>query len=134
MKYRLPFPDVSVTAYWDPVLPYPSYQFEFEFHDIDILAARSGIVVETKCTKIGPGSNGWNEFHNTNYVVVDHGDGTFARYYHVKPVVRRGKQIKAGKHLGALYGEALSTAPHMHFNVHRVENGRDIFIPIEFII
>ena len=53
-------------------------------------------------------------------VVIDHGNGEFSAYVHLKPgsiTVKRGESVKAGQSIGALGSSGNSTEPHLHFQV-----------------
>jgi murein DD-endopeptidase MepM/ murein hydrolase activator NlpD len=53
-------------------------------------------------------------------VVIDHGNGEFSAYVHLKPgsiTVRQGQAVKAGQTIGALGSSGNSTEPHLHFQV-----------------
>lgn len=55
-----------------------------------------------------------------NHVIVDHGDGTYATYAHLKTrsvVVKLGQTVGRGQALGELGSSGNSTMPHLHFQV-----------------
>jgi murein DD-endopeptidase MepM/ murein hydrolase activator NlpD len=55
-----------------------------------------------------------------NYVVIDHGDGEFSQYAHLKPgsvKVAAGQVVKTGDQIGLLGSTGNSTEPHLHFQV-----------------
>ncbi len=55
-----------------------------------------------------------------NYVVIDHGNGEFSLYAHLKPKsvkVKTGQRVAAGTVLGAVGSSGNSTEPHLHFQV-----------------
>jgi len=57
-----------------------------------------------------------------NYVVVQHRDGTFGRYYHLTKdgaVVEVGQGIVAGQTIGRSGNTGASAGPHLHFDVTR---------------
>ncbi|CAI8255107.1 MAG: Murein DD-endopeptidase MepM [Flavobacteriia bacterium] len=64
------------------------------------------------------------------YVVIDHGYGYESLYAHMSVVnVRPGQTVKRGEIIGRVGNTGLSTAPHLHYEVHR--NGKKIN-PINF--
>ena len=64
------------------------------------------------------------------YVVIDHGYGYESLYAHMSSVsVRPGQTVKRGEIIGKVGNTGLSTAPHLHYEVHR--NGKKIN-PINF--
>jgi murein DD-endopeptidase MepM/ murein hydrolase activator NlpD len=55
-----------------------------------------------------------------NAVIIDHGDGEFSLYAHLKPgsiTVKPGDRVKAGQRIGALGASGNVTEPHLHFQV-----------------
>jgi hypothetical protein len=55
-----------------------------------------------------------------NYVMIDHGNGEFSLYAHMKPGsvrVKTGARVIAGTPLGKLGSSGNSTEPHLHFQV-----------------
>jgi murein DD-endopeptidase MepM/ murein hydrolase activator NlpD len=55
-----------------------------------------------------------------NSVVIDHGNGEYSFYAHLKPgsvKVKVGDVVKAGQAIGALGSSGNSTEPHLHFQV-----------------
>lgn len=65
-----------------------------------------------------------------NHVVINHGYGYTTLYGHmVRFVVRVGQQVKRGQLIGYVGSTGLSTAPHVHYEVHK--NGEKVN-PINF--
>lgn len=55
-----------------------------------------------------------------NHVMIDHGNGEYSLYAHLKPGsvgVKAGQKIKAGEAVGRLGSSGNSTEPHLHFQV-----------------
>ena len=53
------------------------------------------------------------------YIVVDHGNGYATLYQHLsRQNVKVGDMVKAGQQIGAVGETGISTAPHLHFEVH----------------
>lgn len=55
-----------------------------------------------------------------NHVIVDHGDGTFAAYAHLKrgsAAVREGESVAAGQVLGQVGNTGNSSMPHLHVHL-----------------
>lgn len=71
-----------------------------------------------------------------NHVAIDHGNGEFSMYAHLKPGslnVKVGDVVKAGQVIGKLGSSGNSTEPHLHFQVcDRPEPLACAGIPINF--
>lgn len=71
-----------------------------------------------------------------NHVVIDHGNGEFSMYAHLKSgseTVKVGDVVKAGQMIGKLGSSGNSTEPHLHFQVcDRPEPLNCVGIPINF--
>src|SRR5262249_35707562 len=55
-----------------------------------------------------------------NYVVIDHGDGTFSHYLHIKQggsYVAVGRKVEQGERIAASGNVGRSMMPHLHFDV-----------------
>lgn len=55
-----------------------------------------------------------------NHVILDHGDGTFSLYAHLKhrsAAVHNGQTVEAGDPLGAVGNTGNSSEPHLHFQL-----------------
>lgn len=58
--------------------------------------------------------------HEANYVILDHGDGTFSEYYHLRHLgvlVEEGDRVCAGQVIGLCGNTGYSTGAHLHFAV-----------------
>ena len=65
-----------------------------------------------------------------NHVVIDHGFGYKTLYGHMSKIsVKVGQRVKRGQLIGYVGSTGLSTAPHVHYEVHK--NGEKIN-PINF--
>ncbi len=71
-----------------------------------------------------------------NHILIDHGNGEFSMYAHLKPgslTVQVGDQVKAGQVIAKLGSSGNSTEPHLHFQVcDRAEPLNCAGIPINF--
>lgn len=110
-----------------------AYAFDFDLNYDTVVAARAG-----KVTMVRDNSNsgGCSAFYatSTNYIVIDHGDGTSGAYLHlaydsaqVAPgqIVERGQPIAISGETGVTCGaDNGGPGPHLHFQVQRTEEGR----------
>lgn len=68
--------------------------------------------------------SGWAEGYG-NLVTLDHGDGILTRYAHTAAnLVNAGDDVAAGQEIALVGTTGRSTAPHLHFEMHR--NGQPI--------
>ena len=82
-----------------------------------ITASRSGVVwsVRSDSNKSCPDPECVDD---ANYVVVDHGDGTYSSYFHLQHkgvVVEPGQQVCRGQLLGICGDTGYASGPHLHF-------------------
>jgi hypothetical protein len=57
---------------------------------------------------------------DANYVIIDHGDGTYSEYYHLQKmgaIVEPGEQVCTGQVVGLCGNTGFSSGPHLHFAV-----------------
>ena len=100
-----------------------------------IYAARAGIVAEIKADS---DENGTSEEHRdlANYVVIEHTDGTWAEYYHLKVdgvQVKVDESVAAGELIGYSGNTGYSKIPHLHFAVRKTISGKvSSTIPVKF--
>ena len=75
-----------------------------------IYATGNGTVSKTKRSRRGFG----------NHIVIDHGYGYQSLYAHMmKYTVRKGQKVKRGDIIGYVGSTGKSTAPHLHYEVHK---------------
>lgn len=76
----------------------------------EIYATGNGTVVEVKKSR-----RGWG-----NHVIIDHGYGYETVYAHMSDFsVRKGQTVKRGEVIGFVGNTGTSTAPHLHYEVHK---------------
>jgi len=88
-----------------------------------VYAAREGKVVATRASgSKGALKRGYGKY--ANYIVIEHSDGTFGKYYHLKKqgvAVRVGERVKQGDLIGYSGNTGYSSGPHLHFSVSKVD-------------
>ena len=101
-----------------------------------IHAARDGVVLATE-DRQGEGKFELSYITKSNYVLIQHDDGTTGRYYHlVKGGVKTaaGQSVKAGDLIGFSGNSGYSGSPHLHFEISRPVDGKSkTTIPFTFI-
>ena len=92
-----------------------AYDFDLPM-GTDVVAARGGVVIDiNERTADGP-------FGTANYIVIDHGDGTYALYGHLRfhgVDVEVGQRVEAGRRIGSSGASGCAFGPHLHFAVGR---------------
>jgi murein DD-endopeptidase MepM/ murein hydrolase activator NlpD len=100
-----------------------------------ICAARSGKVIKM-VEHNNEGGGNIKYVNKANYVVIDHGDGTYAGYWHLEEngaLVEVGDLVKVGDKIGKSGSTGFSTMAHLHFMVYRYnEKGKQQTIPTCF--
>ncbi len=109
-----------------------------------VLAARSGTVTFVKDDSNVQGRPDLDKYlkghpeekeryeEGNNVIIIKHGDGTSAGYYHLKyrsAKVRKGENVKAGKVIALSGNTGYSDRPHLHFEVL---NDKGISVPVKF--
>lgn len=85
-----------------------------------VLAARDGIVIETKEDSNRRGTTQAYAKYG-NYIAIYHSDGTFASYVHLRKngvEVEVGDRVEVGELIGYSGNTGLTTGPHLHFSVN----------------
>jgi len=97
----------------DPYYKKPKFHYGVDFSapkGTPIYATGDGTISKVKKSRRGFG----------NHVVINHGYGYESLYAHMsKYTVRRGQKIKRGDVIGYVGSTGKSTAPHLHYEVHK---------------
>jgi murein DD-endopeptidase MepM/ murein hydrolase activator NlpD len=133
LSYVLPYPPprsfLCSQGYVGYSGPYPHssvfrYAVDFDMPTGTVVtAARDGVVEFVEAGY----SDSYTGVATENVVVLDHGDGTYARYAHLTrngALVRRGQSVKRGDPVG-YSGSSGTPFPHLHFDVTRGCSTRD---------
>lgn len=98
-------------------------------------AARGGKVVQIYEDSDRGGAS--DEFKDaSNFIVIEHNDGTFAEYAHLSKngvLVNLGQKVFEGQVIGLSGNTGYSSGPHLHFMVVKVnEDGTSESLPVRF--
>jgi murein DD-endopeptidase MepM/ murein hydrolase activator NlpD len=142
-KYAIPFPKGTKWKEVEPEGMFAHKNFEESYYakdlvvekDTKVLAARGGTVWKVKYDSVShvdpetvvkmPVKKAMRKAAlYTNYVCIDHGDGTYAEYLHLaeKPVVAEGEKVRKGQHIGYVGMSGITSRPHLHFNVFMIKD------------
>ena len=99
-----------------------------------VLAARAGTIVEAINDMVASGTR-QGEFETDNRVVLEHRDGTFSVYAHLRHGgrARVGQRVQSGDLIGLSGDTGFSTGPHLHFEVYKIRpDGKKETLPVKF--
>ena len=131
--YKLPFPAGTVYYLSDPTKysPHPvgqahkdRGQYAFDFFTTPatpVAAARGGVII--KRHQNGERTGSW-EF--INHVIIDHGDGTFGRYYNLRNqsiTKQKGETVAQGEIIAQTARNRITQSSHLHFDVVEKASG-----------
>ena len=104
-----------ITSYFGNRTP-PKQGASSDHKGIDIGASMGAQVIAAAAGKVTTVS--YNSARGY-FIVVDHGSGYVTLYQHLsRQDVKVGDMVKAGQQIGAVGETGISTAPHLHFEVH----------------
>ncbi|MEO8699171.1 MAG: M23 family metallopeptidase [Kofleriaceae bacterium] len=126
--YRLPYPaglTFSVLQGFHGTFSHRgSNEFAVDFDcpvATPVLAARPGVVVAANASAQGSGiTPDWLDYKRTNFVLIQHDDGTLGEYMHLSPSgieVKPGQRVERGTQLALSGNTGYSSTPHLHFHV-----------------
>src|SRR5262249_36302115 len=107
---------------------YNAYSWDFARPGaFDVLAPRAGTVVHVKMSS-NRGGDSASQVDAANYLVIDHGDGTYSVMLHLAyrsldPAVRCGSFVRAGQRLATTGSTGWSSGNHLHYQVNRIPPG-----------
>ena len=149
--YNRPFPDSIEVKVSRPTGTYAHENFPESKYAIDflleqgtsILAARGGKIIKVKSDSdkyFRPEDLRDKTLDEivqlantcTNYVGIQHDDGTYTEYWHLAKdgvAVKEGQEVKQGDLLGYTGWSGIMDAPGLHFNAFMIKDGKAISIP-----
>jgi murein DD-endopeptidase MepM/ murein hydrolase activator NlpD len=128
-RYVLPFaPDKAwrdIQAYDGPCTHKGEWKYSLDWDmpiGSEVRACRDGLVVGIVDRFADNGRLEESLRSHTNYINIEHTDGTIGEYCHIMQNgarVRVGQRVRAGELLGLSGNSGYSGMPHLHFNVCR---------------
>jgi len=126
--YRLPYPRgltyAVLQGFHGSFSHHGSNEFAVDFDcpvATPVLAARPGVVVAANAAAQGGGTSpDFLDYRRTNFVLIQHDDGTIGEYMHLSPSgieVKPGQRIERGRELALSGNTGFSSTPHLHFQV-----------------
>ncbi len=86
---------------------------------VEVIAAAPGIIIDKHDGEFDRNCTSNNL--TANYVIVQHADGSYALYWHMKngsvTSVAIGQPVLAGEYLGVVGSSGSASGPHLHFEV-----------------
>ncbi len=101
-----------------------------------VLAARSGVVMETIGNYNGGGQNAKVYASRANFIRILHDDGSMALYAHLKEngiLVTAGQRVGLGEVIGYSGNTGFSSGPHLHFALQINTGLRLVSIPFRMV-
>ena len=94
--------------------------------DVEIVAAADGVIARRQDGNFDRQCQGLNAPDTPNMIAVQHDDGNFAYYLHMKngSVTAKtvGQRVVAGEVIGLVGSSGKSTGPHLHFEMRNAQN------------
>jgi hypothetical protein len=137
--YSLPYSPGENFMVGQGYLEFPTHENEYAIdwtmpEETPILAARDGVVTEIVDRYSKSGLT--DEFRNkSNYVILQHDDGTFTLYVHLAQngvKVKVGQRVKEGEQIALSGNTGYSATPHLHFLAYRHSGSKRDSFPILF--
>ena len=91
--------------------------------DINVIASKAGTVIyptDTSQTQYANTANSSDGGGYGNYVIIEHSDGTYTLYAHMRPnsiTVLAGDDVAQGQVIGMMGNSGNSTGQHLHFEI-----------------
>ncbi len=97
--------------------PFPFYKLDHS--QVEVIAAAAGTIIDKADGNFD--RNCSSNSMTANYVIVQHDDGSYALYWHMKSgsitTKAIGQTVLTGEYLGVVGSSGSSSGPHLHFEV-----------------
>ncbi len=130
--YALPFKKKDlIKAVSHPKAHFAHFRYAIDFilpEGTVLLAAKSGKVIDVKVDSNKGGANPkYNNIKYLNYMTIQHSNGEFSQYAHLKhksSSVKVGDKVKQGQPIALSGNTGFTTIPHLHFQVFKLNNSK----------
>ena len=130
--YTLPFEEKNlIKAVSDPRAHFAHFKYAIDFilpEGSKILAPKAGTVVDIKIdSKEGGANPKYNNIKYMNYITIQHNNGEFSQYIHLKhkgALVKVGDKVKQRQPIALSGNTGFTTAPHLHFQIFKLNNSK----------
>ncbi len=128
--YALPFKKKKFSkAISHPKAHFAHFKYAIDFvlpEGTVILAPKAGKVIDIKIDSNQGGADPkYNDMEYANYMTIQHSNGEFSQYAHLKcggALVKLGDKVKQGQPIAISGNTGFTTAPHLHFQIFKLNN------------
>jgi murein DD-endopeptidase MepM/ murein hydrolase activator NlpD len=114
-----------------PIFPYPFYKMDH--NQVQVIAAAPGTIVQKSDGNFDKDCAATNA--TANYLIIQHSDGSYGLYWHLKmgslTAKAVGQTVTLGEFLGIVGSSGSSTAPHLHFEIWANNNSNSLEDPFQ---
>ncbi len=128
--YSLPFKKKElIKAISHPKAHFAHFKYAIDFilpEGTTILAPKAGKVIDIKVdSNCGGADPKYNDMKYANYMTIQHSNGEFSQYAHLKhngSLVKLGDKVKQGQPIALSGNTGFTTTPHLHFQIFKLNN------------
>jgi murein DD-endopeptidase MepM/ murein hydrolase activator NlpD len=101
------------------ISPFPFYKMDND--QVEVIAAAAGTIIDKNDGEFDKNCVGAGSNLTANYIIIQHADGSYALYWHMKKNSLTtkiiGQSVVSGEFLGVVGSSGNSSGPHLHFEV-----------------
>jgi murein DD-endopeptidase MepM/ murein hydrolase activator NlpD len=128
--YALPFKKKDlIKAISHPKVHFAHFKYAIDFvlpEGTTLIAPKAGKVIDIKVdSKLGGADPKYNNIKYLNYMTIQHSNGEFSQYAHLKyqgSFVKVGDKVKQGQAITLSGNTGFTTAPHLHFQIFKLND------------